>query len=204
MALDLKLGEKPFWVGILIGVGIAALAIFLGEYLYFSGMTKEIKAQQDKLGKLLEDINKGKAAERKIVQLKEEMKKLELELEKLLRILPQQYNADEIVKKVETLASQGEFVVKKIAPGGLERKDFYAEWPIKLELDGSYHNLALFFDKLAKFQRIINVTELHVTAASLSSTGDTKRTINAQFTAKTFIYQGDAPASSGPSGGGPK
>ena len=201
MAFDLKLGEKPIWVGLLIGFVVAAAVGGSVEYFVFQAMRAENVNLQKKLSGLEDEINRGRAAEKKIVQFKEEVKKLELELEKLLRILPSKYNTDELIKKIETLANQGEFNLKKFQPDKIDPKDFYAEWPIKIELDGTYHNLALFFDKLAKFSRIININELHVTA--LPSSIDPKRTINAKFVAKTFIYIGDKDSdSSSPAEGG--
>lgn len=189
MALELKLDDKPFYWGLGIGLLVAVVLAGSLEYFVFEGMRKENKGLQAKLGKLEEEIQKGRAAERKIIQFKEEVKKLELELDKLLRILPSKYNTDELIKKIETLANQGEFNLRRFKPEKLEQKDFYAEWPIKIELDGTYHNLALFFDKLAKFSRIVNIAEMKL--AALPIRADTKKTISATFTAKTFIYLGD-------------
>ncbi len=199
MALELKLDDKPFYWGLGIGLALALLIAGSSEYFYFTKMREENKGRQEKLAKLEEEIQKGRAAERKIVQFKEEVKKLELELEKLLRILPSKYNTDELIKKIETLANQGEFNLRRFAPEKLDPKDFYAEWPIKVDLDGTYHNLALFFDKLAKFSRIINITEMHIQAVAGA---DPKRTISSNFTAKTFIYLAEKDADGSAAKGG--
>jgi type IV pilus assembly protein PilO len=189
MALELKLDDKPFYWGLGIGLALAiGLAVAL-EYFVFTKMKNENKGRQAKLAQLEDEVSKGRAAEKTVVQFKEEVKKLELELEKLLRILPSRYNTDELIKKVETLANQGEFNLRRFAPDKLSPKEFYAEWPIRVDLDGTYHNLALFFDKLAKFSRIINIQELNIQA--LPPSPNAKRTISANFIAKTFIYLGD-------------
>ena len=200
MALDFKLNEKPFYWGLGIGLFLAIAIAGSAEYFMFKGMRQEIAGMRTELTGLEAEIARGRAAEKRIVQFKEEIKKLELELEKLLRILPSKYNTDELIKKVETLANQGEFNVRKFAPGKVETKDFYAEWPINIEVDVTYHNLALFFDKLAKFSRIININEMSVTAIP-GATIDPKKTIAAKFTAMTFIYIGDTGGESSASGG---
>ncbi|HEX2799329.1 MAG TPA: type 4a pilus biogenesis protein PilO, partial [Thermoanaerobaculia bacterium] len=83
-------------------------------------------------------------------------------------------------------------------------KDFYAEWPIDLQIDGTYHNLALFFEKVARFSRIINIEDLVMTGYPDAAGG---RTLGATFSMKTFIYLGDteaaAPAAPGPKKSGP-
>ena len=41
-------------------------------------------------------------------------------------------------------------------------RQMHAEWPISLELEGTYHNLGSFLDRVSKFPRIINVGELDI------------------------------------------
>ena len=40
----------------------------------------------------------------------------------------------------------------------------HAEWPIALQLEGNYHNLGLFLDRVSKFPRIINIGGMDVAA----------------------------------------
>ena len=105
---------------------------------------------------------KGRAAERKLAQFREEVKRLELELAKLLQILPSKRNTEELIKRIETLTRQGDFTLLKFTPGEFIQKDFYAEWPIDIQIQGTYHNLALFFDRMSRFSRIVNVEDMKV------------------------------------------
>ena len=73
------------------------------------------------------------------------------------------------------------------APGNFTDKDFYSEWPIAIRLNGSYHNLALFFDRVGRFSRIVNIENLKI--AALPTVGPVGHSISATFTAKTFIYR---------------
>jgi Tfp pilus assembly protein PilO len=70
-------------------------------------------------------------------------------------------------------------------PQAFIKKDFYSEWPIAVQLEASYHELALFFDRLSRFSRIINVETL--TAVASNKKGS-PYTIQTGFTMKTFIY----------------
>jgi type IV pilus assembly protein PilO len=197
VAVKTGLEEKPLWYGAGAGVLVAAL-IVLGFYmLMFKGMKEDIEGLRQKDSRLQEEILKGRAAERKLPQFREEVKRLELDLSKLLQILPSKRNTEELIKKIETLTRQGDFDLKKFHPLDLIPKDFYAEWPIEIALDGTYHNLALFFDRMSRFSRIINVENLKISAFNRPG-----KTISATFIAKTFIYTGDetpAPAAATPS-----
>jgi type IV pilus assembly protein PilO len=196
VAVRTGLEEKPWWYAAAVG-GLVGGLVVLGFYmLMFKGMKDEIEGLRQKDSRLQEEILKGRAAERKLPQFREEVKRLELDLAKLLQILPSKRNTEELIKKIETLTRQGDFDLKKFHPLDLIQKDFYAEWPIEIALDGTYHNLALFFDRMSRFSRIINVENLKI--STLNRPG---RTISATFTAKTFIYTGEEP--SGPSAKAP-
>ena len=186
MALELKLEEKKwgFAVGVGLAIGIALAAAV--HYAWFRNINADIKNKRAELEQLQQEIEKGRAAERKLAQFREEVKRLELELSKLLQILPSKRNTEELIKRIEALTRQGDFTLKKFTPGEFVPKEFYSEWPIEIVVDGTYHNLALFFDRMSRFSRIINVEDMKV--GPLEAPG---KSLSATFTAKTFIYTGD-------------
>src|SRR5512143_3144601 len=184
MAIELKLEEKKWWVALVIGLVFAGLLVGAVEYGLFRGMRRDIEGQRAQLKTLQEEINKGRAAERKLSQFREEVKRLELELAKLLQILPSARNTEELIKRIETLTRQGDFTLLKFTPGDFVQKDFYAEWPIDIQIQGTYHNLALFFDRMSRFSRIINVENMKIGALE----NVPQKSISANFVAKTFIY----------------
>lgn len=187
MAIELKLEDKPWYYPLGYGLLIGAILAGAVHYAWFRGLNREIKGKQEQLEALNQEIQKGRAAERKLGQFREEVRRLELELAKLLQVLPSRRNTEDLIKRIETLTRQGDFTLRKFTPGEFVPKEFYSEWPIAIELDGTYHNLALFFDRMSRFSRIINVEDLRV--ASLPDVP--QKSITAQFTAKTFIYTGD-------------
>lgn len=204
MAIELKqLEDKPWYYGLGIGVALAVglWAVANWQYPNFTEMQKQLASLKVEYGKLQEKIERGRVAERRLPQLREEVRRIELDLNRLLEILPTKRNTEELIKRLEALTRQGDFFLKNFTPKEYVNKDFYAEWPIDIVLDGTYHNLALFFDKLARFSRIINVESLVVTGYPNAQLG---RTLGARFTLKTFIYIGDkAPASKPAAGAAP-
>jgi len=187
MALDLKLEDKKWYSALAIGLGFGIALAGAVHYAWFRGLNADIKKKRAELTSLQEDIQRGRAAERKLSQFREEVKRLELELAKLLQILPSKRNTEELIKRIETLTRQGDFTLKKFTPGDFVPKEFYSEWPIDIAVDGTYHNLALFFDRMSRFSRIVNVEVLKIT--SLDNVPG--KFIASSFTAKTFIYTGD-------------
>jgi type IV pilus assembly protein PilO len=181
----LDISNKPWWVGLIIGVVIAAAGIWAVEQYVIAPIQTDIANATNELNKLKDKVREGKAAESRLPQFREEAQRLETELQRLLKILPTARQTDELIKKVKSLTERGAFRLVSFQPQGFAKRDFITEWPIQVNLQASYHELALFFDRLSRFSRIINVESLSVTA----SQGKTRTyTINTSFVMKTFIY----------------
>jgi type IV pilus assembly protein PilO len=204
VAIELKqLEDKPWYYGLGIGVAFAVglWAVANWQYPNFTEMQKQLANLKVEYGQLQEQIERGRVAERRLPQLREEVRRIELDLNRLLEILPTKRNTEELIKRIEGLTRQGDFFLKSFTPKEYVNKDFYAEWPIEIVLDGTYHNLALFFDKMARFSRIINVESLVMTGYPDARLG---RTLGAKFVLKTFIYIGEQASGGGaaPAGAG--
>ncbi|MEP6470831.1 MAG: type 4a pilus biogenesis protein PilO [Acidobacteriota bacterium] len=196
MAIDLKLEDKKWYYALAYGLIIGAVVAGAVHYAWFRPLNAQIRDKRTQLEGLQQEIQKGRAAERKLAQFREEVRRLEIELAKLLQVLPSKRNTEELIKRIETLTRQGDFTLKKFTPQDFIPKEFYSEWPIDIAVDGTYHNLALFFDRMSRFSRIINVEALHISELA----GVPQKSISATFIAKTFIYTGDEAATFGTPG----
>lgn len=184
--METGLEGKPWWQGALAGGAVIALVLGGGYYLMASSKYEQLRRMDRRLVDLQAQITKGRAAKEKLPQFREEVRRAELELEKLLRILPARRNTPELLRRIRQLTEQGNFNLQRFNPGNFIDREFYSEWPINVSLTGSYHNLALFFDRISRFSRIINIDRLRISALRRSS-GDT--TLAATFVARTFIYK---------------
>ena len=75
--------------------------------------------------------------------------------------------------------------------GKVVQQTLYAEIPYRLQAEGTYHNLGRFFDRISKFPRIINVSEISIQA---KDAGGAEPTIIAECVATTFVLQEGRPA----------
>jgi type IV pilus assembly protein PilO len=185
--MALTLDDKPLWVGLVVGLLIAAAAVAAVEYTMVKDLKAEIAEANTKIDELDKKIAQGRAAERKLPQFRDEVKRLQLELDKLRRILPSTRNTEEIIKKVKSLVDQGDFALRRASFPDINTAnaaDPYVEWPIEINLDGRYHDLAILFNRLGNFSRIMNVENIRIQALP----GQETRTITSAFIAKTFVY----------------
>jgi type IV pilus assembly protein PilO len=182
----IDLENRPWYIAAIVGALLVGALIWAFEAYVFKDIQKDIDARSNDLQVLQGKVREGKAAEARLPQFREEAERLEVELERLLRILPTAKQTDELIKKIKSLTERGNFRLLTFQPQGFVKKDFYSEWPISVSLEASYHELALFFDRLSRFSRIINVDSLAITGDNRKSS---EYTINTTFTMKTFIYE---------------
>jgi len=184
MAFDLN--EKPWWVPVLIGLVLGAALYWAANTYIFKDLRTQIAGIEANIETLEREIEKGRAAQRDLPRLEEETRKLEMELDRLKRILPTRRETDNLIKKLKQLTERGNFRLRRFTPQAAVDKEFYQEWPIQVELDATYHELGLFFDRLSRFSRIINVTRLNLSPMNEKASSFTIKTA---FTAVTFIYK---------------
>jgi len=81
------------------------------------------------------------------------------------------------------MATQSRLTIRGFTPRPVTRRQMHAEWPIGLELEGTYHDLGAFLERVSKFPRIINVGNIHIKAQD----GSASATVTAECTATTFV-----------------
>ena len=74
--------------------------------------------------------------------------------------------------------------IRGFTPQAVATKQMYAEWPIGLQVEGTYHNLGNFLERISKFPRIINVTAIKIRTKDKQSDAST---VAAECTATTFV-----------------
>ena len=185
MALDLN--DKPWYVALIVGL-VLGIALYVVLQMYvFKDIEDSIANLESDIAELEREIEKGRAAKADLPRLEEDIRNHELELDRLRKILPTSRETDSLLKQLKSLTERGRFRLNTFNPGDFADRSFYLEWPIVVQLTGTYHELGLFFDRLSRFPRIINVNDLKVTPVRANTAQG--YTINAEFTQRTFIYK---------------
>ncbi|MDH3746392.1 MAG: type 4a pilus biogenesis protein PilO [Acidobacteriota bacterium] len=189
MAFQTGLEGKPWYFGLIAGLVVGGILYFGAHRMLLKPKKTQIASLEGQVTTLQAKIQEGRAAQQQLPRFREEVRQLELELDKLLRILPARRNTPELMRRIRTLTEQGDFNLLSFKPGGYVEQEFYSEWPIAINLQGTYHNLAQFFEKVGRFSRIINIESLRVSVLSAVTGSD--HTISATFNATTFVYKED-------------
>ncbi len=175
--------------------GQAILFLLIGAGLFFFGhevLIKPINEEMTRLGvekeELLAEINKGETLKARFIEFEAELKRLESQLESLKKILPSTEEIADLYSRIQQEGTELGLSIALFKPGNHVPKEFYDEWPISMTLNGNYHILAKFFERIGKLYRIINVNDFTVKSLA-SRTASPSTTIQATCVATTFIYK---------------
>jgi type IV pilus assembly protein PilO len=181
---QISLSRLPWWGQITAFAILSGAAVFGFWFYYVSDVTAEMATREARLQQLRTDITRGLNTAKRLPEFQAGVDDLERRLEALKSVLPEQKDYADILRRVQTLATQSNLTIRGFQPKPVETKQIHEEWPIVLELDGTYHNLGMFFDRISKFPRIINVSELKIRSKESPSAN---LTISAECTATTFV-----------------
>ena len=177
-----------------LGLFVALSLAGAGAFYYFYEMPRQetIATQSLELSNIRGRISKGQATARQLPEFRAQVTELEARLESLKPILPDERDAGDLLRRVQTLAVQSNLVIRGFRPQAINMKEMHAEWPISLQLEGNYHNLGLFLDRVSKFPRIINIGSLTL-AQKASPTASATMMITCTATTFVLVEQPGAP-----------
>jgi type IV pilus assembly protein PilO len=183
--MELSLSKLPWrvQVGAFVTLAVGACGAFY--YYYEMPAQAELAGRRTQLAALQAEIATGLNMAKQLSTFEADVADLEARLDNLKAILPEEKDAADLLRRMQTVAAQSNLVIKGFKPAPVVTKELHAEWPIALELEGSYHNLAIFFDRVGKFTRIVNISGLDIKGNS--KPGNANATITATAVATTFV-----------------
>ncbi len=183
MAMNLSLSKMPWYgqIGVFIGLSLAAAGVFWNWYA--QPAQASIEQRQAQLATIRADIDRGRATARRLPEFRQEIAGLEAQLERLRTVLPEEQDVADLLRRVQGMATQSNLAIRGFTPRAVAKKQMHMEWPIGLQLEGSYHDLGDFLERISKFPRIINVGGIEIRSRELAA----GPTVSAELTATTFV-----------------
>ncbi len=115
----------------------------------------------------------------------EQLEEIERSFGAMLRQLPGKTEIPNLLVDISQTGLAAGLKEKLFQPMSEVRKDFYAEKPIKIRLDGSYHEFGSFVSDIAGLPRIVTIHDIAIRPLSKDGTYDN---LVLDLTAKTYRY----------------
>jgi type IV pilus assembly protein PilO len=167
------------------GVFIAIIAIFV--FLLYKPKLAQISKLKNQLKTLEQKLVVAKKNAADLKEFQKKMQEAELQFKTAMRQLPEK---EEIPSLLTSISRSGQDVGLEFLlfePKSEVRKEFYAEIPVAMQVKGGYHDLAIFFDKVARLSRIVNIRNIKMGRAKDSMD------LNTSCTAVTYKFVEPAP-----------
>jgi type IV pilus assembly protein PilO len=197
---SLQMNKLPWWGQMLVFSMLGGLIV--GGYYYFYEQEQRVALEttRGELAAIRGRIDKGMETARKLPEFRAQVGDLESRLESLKAILPQEKDVADLLRRMQTLAAESNLTIRHFRPRAIAVRELHAEWPIDIEVEGAYHNVGQFFDKVSKLPRIINVGAIEVISTPRPSPN---ATVSVKCTAMTFVLNDQSTPSGAPAGNAP-
>ena len=173
-------------------VGVCVLAIGV----YYALGHRPLSTQQTKLAGDITKLEKSLEEKKQMVgdlsQYKREVEKLNQDLQKALKLLPNKSEIPSLLQKISSLAKKSGLDIQAFQPVPEVPQDFYATVPVNLKLRGTYNEITNFFDAVGKLSRIVNIGnfkfQLDDKVANVKNSKSNKKLLMAECVATTFRF----------------
>jgi len=177
---DLPLSRRVLIYGLLILLSVALYYFLLhlpGSDSIVEKQTKIDTLEAEKV-KLLATL-KGRAA------LKAEIEKTEAQFKEVTKQLPESKEIPDLLRQVSNMGRDSGLEITLFRQQGENIKELYADVPVEMAVRGGYHQLALFFEKVRKLDRIVNISDIGMKNPQMR---EGRLQVEASFSATTYRF----------------
>ena len=175
-----NLKEQPWYLRLTIMV-VAAVAVYAGFwYFVTSGTRAEAKEINEKVEGLLRQNEGARIASQRLNEFKVAYQNKQQEYDELKALLPEQRELTSVLQGVQDRARDSRLSLRRFSPKEDIQQDFYSGKPIQVEISSTFQNLRSFFDQMARYQRIVSITDFRISRVKDGEPNNFK-TVDAQF-----------------------
>jgi type IV pilus assembly protein PilO len=181
-------GRWPFpFRAAAIALWFLVLTVLLSYLFVWQSQRPELDRRQDEEQQLRNEFRNKHAKAINLDVYKQQLADIERSFGALLRQLPGKTEVPNLLVDISQTGLAAGLEEKLFQPGGEEKRDFYAELPIKIRLSGSYHQFGEFVSGIAALPRIVTLHNIDIKP----ETRDAYDQLTLDVTAKTYRYLDD-------------
>jgi len=151
----------------LIAAAALLIPVVVFGFMFVSPKNKEIKGLQKNKLTLEQEISKAEAVARQLDKHKAEMVQTGKLFEQASELLPQKKEIPSLLTNISSQGTSSGLDFLSFKPAAERMQDFYAEIPVDISVNGSYHNVAVFLDKVSRLDRIVTAQNLSMGAPKI-------------------------------------
>jgi type IV pilus assembly protein PilO len=186
-----KVFNLPFYQRLLLLVGLLVAIVGLYVYSIYLPEMETLNSLNEKNKSLAAKLQQDQRIANNLPKFRAEYEKMKSRLDEALTELPNDREIPTLLTNIAGLARESGLEVNLFKPGKEMPKGFYAEVPVTLKLDGTYHELGRFAFEISQLSRIVNLNGLSLKSPKLDS-GRTMLSVDCTATTFRFLPQDKA------------
>jgi type IV pilus assembly protein PilO len=172
---------------ILIFAGTIALLAGLFVWLVVWPKTTEIAQKRQEIQGLDQKIHQAKIRAKDLPKFEADLREVNAQFQEALRLLPNEREIPSLLRSITEVGTNAQLEFRFFSPQKERAKEFYYEIPVAIEVSGTYHNVASFFDAIGRMERIVNILDVSMKPVKERST-----LLITKCTAVTYRFKGDS------------
>ena len=174
---------------LLIWAGTLVLLIAFSGWFLAKPKYEQIDRLEATLTEVKQELEKAKKNARELNDWRNKMKKKETQYKTVMRALPEKEEIPSLIAGISEAGKDAglEFLLFQPKPESV--KGFYAEIPVDINVSGTYHQVALFFDKVSNLRRIVNIRGIKMAPASGNEKGRNDLITSCQAVTYKFVEE---------------
>jgi type IV pilus assembly protein PilO len=167
-----------------VGLCFLIITAVLIYFFVWDAQLPELQRREDVEQQLRQEFRTKHAKAVNLDLYKQQLKDIERSFGALLRQLPGKTEVPNLLVDISQTGLSAGLEEKLFQPQPEQKKDFYAELPIKIRLTGSYHQFGQFVSGIAALPRIVTLHDIQITSVNK----DAYDQLALELTAKTYRY----------------
>ena len=147
---------------ILISTGFFMLLVGVSIYFFFWPKFEKINSLTADLKELEKKLTTAKRNAADLKKFQAKMKEAEAQFKLAMKKLPEKEEIPSLLTSISDSGQQVGLDFLLFEPKPERAKEFYAEIPVAMSIMADYHNLAIFFDQVARLSRIVNIRDIRI------------------------------------------
>ncbi len=169
-------------------VSLLLISGLFWQYIY-GPVAMAYSESAEKLENLNTQIINERRLARNLPKFQQEVRDLEVKLKIALQELPDEKDIPDLLKSVADLAKTSGLEVTLFKPEPEVRREFFAEVPVSMSVEGAFHQIAGFFDEVGRMPRIVNIKNIEMREPKKTERG---LMVKGDCVATTFRYLSEA------------
>jgi len=165
------------------------LVLIVGLFVYFGYLPKKktIESMTKNYAKLEKEIKAAKRRARNLKKFQAEYERAQADLKMVQERLPKKNEIPKLLASISQSGHDSGLEFNLFKPEAEIVKGFFAEIPVSIEVNGTYHQLAMFFDRISRLERVVNIKNIKISGAKAAKGATTNR-LKTTCTAVTYKF----------------